>query len=85
MSLVVQKSLIILVWILVVANLFLPTPGWLDQTLIVVGIFLLVAHLLECLMFRRKIRAHHKPAIIGFLLVMVFGVIHLNTIPDYSS
>lgn len=85
MNLQLQKSLIIVVWLAVIANLLLPTPGWLDQTLKVVGIFLVVAHVLECLLFNRKIRANHKPAIRGFLMVMVFGVVHLNTLPDYSG
>ncbi len=83
MSVKNQKALVIVMWLLVIANLFLPTPGWLDQILKVAGIFLIVAHVLECLMFSRKIRANHRPAFKGYLMVLVFGVIHLNTLPDY--
>ncbi len=79
-----QKAIVLLVWLLVIANLFLPTPDWLDQTLKVLGIFLVVAHLLECFMFRRKIIANSRPAIKGFFMVFLFGVIHLNTLPDYT-
>lgn len=83
MSVKSQKALVIAIWLLVITNLLLPTPGWLDQTLKVAGIFLLVAHVLECLMFSRKIRANHRPAMKGYMMVLVFGVIHLNTLPDY--
>lgn len=85
MSTAVQKNIILLVWILVIANLFLPTPEWLDQILKVIGIFLVVAHLIECVIFNKKIRRNHRPSIKGFLLVFIFGVVHLNTLPDYDS
>jgi len=84
MNIKYQKAIIILVWLMVIANLFLPTPDWLDQTLKVLGIFLVVAHIIECFLFRRKITANSKPVLMGFIMVFVFGVIHLNTLPDYT-
>lgn len=85
MSTAKQKNIILFVWLAVVANLFLPTPEWLDQTLKVIGLFLLIAHLIECVIFSKKIRRNHRPAAKGFLMVFVFGVVHLNTLPDYDS
>lgn len=80
-----QKALISVIWVAVVLNLFITLPGWLDQTLTVLGIFLVFAHIIECIMFNRKIRANHTPAVMGFVQVLLFGVVHLNTLPDYTN
>ncbi len=79
------KAIFIVLWGLVIANLLVSLPGWLHTTLNVAGLFLLFAHLAECFMFSHKIRSNHENRFFGYLQVFLFGVLHLNTLPDFKQ
>ncbi len=85
MKITVPKALFIVLWMLVVANLLVSLPSWLNTTLNVAGLFLVFAHLAECFMFSHKIRINHENSIAGYLQVFLFGVLHLNTLPDFKQ
>lgn len=85
MKFTLLKSILVLLWALVLINLLADFPDWLSTTLKVAGIFLVFAHLAECAMFANKIRGNHKNSLVGFLQVFLFGVAHLNTLPDFKQ
>ncbi|MGI9286639.1 MAG: DUF1145 domain-containing protein [Pseudomonadales bacterium] len=85
MKTTLPKAILIVLWILIVVNLLVSFPGWLSTILKVLGIFLVIAHLVECFMFSNKIRINHENSFVGYLQVFLFGVVHLNTLPDFKQ
>ncbi len=63
-------------WIAAAVNLITPfgsAAPWITG----IAIALLVAHAIECIVFRKHIQADPKvPAAQGYLLVLLFGVLH---------
>lgn len=85
MKITLPKAILIVLWVLVVINLVVSMPGWAATTLNVVGLFLLFSHLAKCFMFSHKIRINHANSFVGYLQVLLFGVLHLNTLPDFKQ
>ncbi len=85
MKITLLKAIFIVLWVLVVVNLLVSMPDWLATTLNVVGLFLLFSHLAKCFMFSHKIRINHANSFVGYLQVLLFGVLHLNTLPDFKQ
>lgn len=63
-------------WVAAVANLITPfgaAAPWVTG----IAIALLVAHAIECIVFRKHIQADpNVPALQGYVLVLLFGVLH---------
>lgn len=71
------KIIVLLVWAAVIVNFWIDFPGSLDTWLGWIGLFLVVAHAIECVVFSAKIREHHADNLArGYLLVFVFGILH---------
>lgn len=85
MKITLPKSVFMVLWVLVFANLLVSLPHWLHTTLNVVGLFLVFAHLAACFMFSRKIKLNHENRFAGYVQVLFFGVLHLNTLPDFKQ
>jgi len=67
------------VWLVALASFFLPpSPLHTAGQLLFWG--MLIAHAVECLLFRRTLLATGKPPAGQFLRIMVFGVVHYWTI-----
>ncbi|HBR65346.1 MAG TPA: hypothetical protein DEA18_06065 [Dehalococcoidia bacterium] len=66
--------MLVLLWLICVINLFLP----ISQVINYLFIFLIVSHLLECMVFYKKIIKSKNNIIKNFLLVMVFGYLHIQ-------
>ena len=72
----------LLLWAFGIVNLFEPFNGWLY--FIGLGIFyiLLVAHLIECLVYRNKILKSQDSPFVAFSMTLLFGVVYLGSITE---
>ena len=72
----------LLLWAFGIVNLFEPFSGWLY--FIGLGIFyiLLVAHLIECLVYRNKILKSQDSPFVAFSMTLLFGVVYLGSIKE---
>ena len=72
----------LLLWAFGIVNLFEPFNGWLY--FIGLGIFyiLLVAHLIECLVYRDKILKSQDSPFVAFSMTLLFGVVYLGSIKE---
>lgn len=69
-------------WAFGIVNLFEPFNGWLFY--IASGIFylLLIAHLVECVVYRNKILKSDDSPLVAFSMTLLFGVVYLSSIKD---
>ena len=72
----------LLLWAFGIVNLFEPFNGWLY--FIGLGIFyiLLMAHLIECLVYRNKILKSQDSPFVAFSMTLLFGVVYLGSIKE---
>ena len=76
MSLYIAKMVTIIIWVLVVTNLFVVFPSWLATTLYAMGLFLVVAHLGEYVVFRKAIDKKPEGKVQAFLMTLIFGLLY---------
>ena len=69
-------------WSLGIVNLFEPFNGWLFYFASGVFYLLLIAHLIECIVYRNKILKSQDSPIVAFSMTLLFGVIYLGSIKD---
>ena len=62
-------------WIAFIINFVFPLLGENSQWITWIGIGLLVAHGLECIIFRKDIHREYKNPLEGHLVVLLFGVL----------
>jgi uncharacterized protein YhhL (DUF1145 family) len=62
-------------WIAFLVNFALPLLGENSQWLMWGGIAILVAHVLECLVFRKDIHRDYSNPVEGYIVVLLFGVL----------
>ena len=72
----------LILWAFGIVNLFEPFNGWLY--FIGLGIFyiLLMAHLIECLVYRNKILKSQDSPFVAFSMTLLFGVVYLGSIKE---
>jgi uncharacterized protein YhhL (DUF1145 family) len=72
----------LILWALGIVNLFEPFNGFLF--FIASGVFylLLIAHLIECYIFRNKILTSQDSPFVAFSMTLLYGVIYLNSIKE---
>ena len=69
-------------WSLGIVNLFEPFNGWLFYFASGVFYLLLIAHLIECIVYRNKILKSQDSLFVAFSMTLLFGVIYLGSIKD---
>ena len=69
-------------WSLGIVNLFEPFNGWLFYFASGVFYLLLIAHLIECVVYRNKILKSQDSRFVAFSMTLLFGVIYLGSIKD---
>ena len=69
-------------WSLGIVNLFEPFNGWLFYFASGVFYLLLIAHLIECVVYRNKILKSQDSPFVAFSMTLLFGVIYLDSIKD---
>lgn len=82
----IAKAITALVWVAIIINLFQPFAAPADTALNIVGAFLLIAHLIECVVYRGKVAQHHSDnKLWGYVLILLFGVIHINSLKEAEA
>ena len=69
-------------WAFGIVNLFEPFNGWLFYLASGIFYLLLIAHLVECVVYRNKILNSDDSAFVGFSMTLLFGVVYLSSIKD---
>ena len=77
----ISKKILIVVWVMVVINLFGVFPSGLEVTLNVIGVFLVVAHLGEYIFFRKTIAKREEGTLLAFAMTFFFGVLYWKDYP----
>ena len=72
----------LLLWAFGIVNLFEPFNGWLYFTGLGIFYILLVAHLIECLVYRNKILKSQDSPFVAFSMTLLFGVVYLGSIKE---
>ncbi|MBE9548621.1 MAG: DUF1145 domain-containing protein [Proteobacteria bacterium] len=70
------KILTLATWLLIIISLFNVLPASLTTGLQYLGIFLLIAHLAEYIIFRKTIARKPEQPLLAFLLTIIFGVFY---------
>lgn len=78
---VILKIGILLLWIACAVNLVLPFPAPWQAILLWTGGILLVTHAIECAVFASRITRAGGNRAMHFIQVLLFGVIHAQTLP----
>ena len=72
----------LLLWAFGIVNLFEPFNGWLYYVGLGIFYILLVAHLIECLVYRNKILKSQDSPFVAFSMTLLFGVVYLGSIKE---
>ena len=72
----------LLLWAFGIVNLFEPFNGWLYFVGLGIFYILLVAHLVECLVYRNKILKSQDSPFVAFSMTLLFGVVYLGSIKE---
>ena len=72
----------LVLWAFGIVNIFEPFAGWLYYLGLGIFYILLIAHLLECLIYRNKILKSHDSPFVAFSMTLLFGVIYLGSIKE---
>jgi uncharacterized protein YhhL (DUF1145 family) len=72
----------LVLWAFGIINIFEPFAGWLYYLGLGIFYILLIAHLLECLIYRGKILKSHDSPFVAFSMTLLFGVIYLGSIKE---
>ena len=72
----------LLLWAFGIVNLFEPFNGILFYLASAIFYLLLIAHLVECVVYRKKILQSNDSAFVAFSMTLIFGVIYLGSIKD---
>ena len=78
----VPHIITLILWAFGIVNLFEPFNGWAFYLAAVVFYLLLIAHLIECVIYRNKILKSNDSSLVAFSMTLIFGVIYLGSIQD---
>ena len=72
----------LLLWAFGIVNLFESFNGWLYFVGLSIFYILLVAHLIDCLVYRNKILKSQDSPFVAFSMTLLFGVVYLGSIKE---
>ena len=72
----------LILWAFGIVNLFEPFNGILFYLASAIFYLLFIAHLVECVVYRKKILQSNDSAFVAFSMTLIFGVIYLGSIKD---
>ena len=72
----------LVLWAFGIVNIFEPFNGPLFYIASVIFYLLLIAHLVECVVYRKKILSSVDTTFVAFSMTLLFGVIYLGSIKD---
>lgn len=70
------RGLVILLWLAIIANLIIVLPEQLSLVLNITGVALLVAHLVEFVLFNKLISRLSDSTPVAFVKTMLFGLFY---------
>ena len=74
------KIILIAVWALIIASLVIAFPAPFGEILPKLGMFLVVAHVIEYFVFNKKIKEKNDGMTKSFLMTLVFGLIYIKNL-----
>ena len=74
------KGILIIVWVAIIANLFIALPSALVWPLKALGVFLVVAHTAEFFIFRKAIKAKGDGELKSFIMTFLFGAAYIKNL-----
>lgn len=74
----ILKTVTLLFWLLFAVSLIGLLPAGITYWVKIIGIFLLVAHTLEFVIFNKVIKAKGDSAVKAFFMTLVFGVVYFK-------
>ena len=72
----------LILWAVGIVNLLEPFNGWFFYVAFGIFYLLLIAHLVECVIYRNKILKSQDSPFIAFSMTLIFGVIYLGSIKE---
>ena len=75
------KIILVIVWLVGVVSFFVPLPGPLNSIFYWLIVFLVVAHVIECGVFFKRVMSAEGNKALHFIQLFLFGVVHANTLP----
>jgi len=72
----------LILWAFGVVNLFEPFNGPLFYIALAIFYLLLIAHVIECVVYRSKILQSKDSPFVAFSMTLLFGVIYLGSLKD---
>tara|TARA_B100001113_G_scaffold97487_1_gene78438 strand:+ start:8213 stop:8458 length:246 start_codon:yes stop_codon:yes gene_type:complete len=77
-----SQIITLILWSFGIVNLFEPFNGWIFYVASGVFYLLLIAHFIECLIYRNKILNSKDSPFVAFSMTLIFGVIYLGSIKE---
>jgi len=74
--------IILILWAVGIVNFLEPFNGWFFYVASGIFYLLLIAHLVECVIYRNKILKSQDSPFIAFSMTLIFGVIYLGSIKE---
>tara|TARA_B100001250_G_scaffold216428_1_gene185703 strand:- start:258 stop:503 length:246 start_codon:yes stop_codon:yes gene_type:complete len=72
----------LILWAFGIVNLIEPFNGWIFYLASSIFYILLLAHLIECIIYKNKILRSNDSPPVAFLMTLIFGVIYLGSIKE---
>ena len=77
-----SQIITLILWSFGIVNLFEPFNGWIFYVASGVFYLLLIAHFIECLIYRNKILNSKDSPFVAFSMTLILGVIYLGSIKE---
>ena len=74
------KGILIIVWAVIIANLFIALPDSMVFPLKALGVILVIAHIAEFFIFRKDIKAKGDGALKSFVMTFLFGAAYIKNL-----
>ena len=84
-TILAAKASVLLMIAVIIANLLIRFPAPWDKWLDWAGIFLLVSHAIEVLVFAPRVKNAEGPAAMHYLQLFIFGYFHAETLKEPAS
>ncbi|ETN91842.1 putative membrane protein [Gammaproteobacteria bacterium MOLA455] len=71
-----NKLLLLGFWLVFTVNVFMPFAGAVDQWVMLIGLAMLIVHLIEFFVMRKRLQSHGLSGLMNFVWVMLFGLFY---------
>ena len=71
-----NKLLLLGFWLVFIINIFMPFAGAADQWIMLIGLAILIVHLIEFVVMRKKLQSRGLSGLMNFVWVTLFGVLY---------